>query len=94
MWAVGIQMVRSSLHNGLSLCSRMLLDRHSSSSILQDIQSKFESDGDSQIADLHLWHVAPGRLAAMYQPAPISKGKPTNISCASAALAFRMQRLS
>lgn len=43
----------------------MLLDRHPSSSILQEIQRKIESDGDSQIADLHLWRVAPGRLAAI-----------------------------
>jgi Co/Zn/Cd efflux system component len=32
---------------------------------MQDIKSKIESDGDSQITDLHLWNVAPGRLAAI-----------------------------
>ena len=43
----------------------MLLDRLPSSTVLQDIRNKIESDGDSKIADLHLWNVAPGRLAAI-----------------------------
>jgi cation diffusion facilitator family transporter len=43
----------------------MLLDRQPSSALLKEINDKIVSDGDSQIADLHLWHVAPGRLAAI-----------------------------
>ena len=43
----------------------MLLDRQPSSAMLNEINDKITSDGDSQIADLHLWHVAPGRLAAI-----------------------------
>jgi cation diffusion facilitator family transporter len=44
---------------------KMLLDRQPSSSLLNEINDKIESDGDSQTADLHLWHVAPGRLSAI-----------------------------
>ncbi len=43
----------------------MLLDRQPSHSLLKEINEKVTSDGDSQIADLHLWHIAPGRLAAI-----------------------------
>ena len=43
----------------------LLLDRQPSSSLLKEIKEKILSDGDSEIADLHLWHVAPGRLAAI-----------------------------
>lgn len=44
---------------------QMLLDRQPATTLLADIRSKIESDGDSQIADLHLWQVAPGRNAAI-----------------------------
>ena len=44
---------------------QMLLDRQPSAEMMQNIKSKIENDGDSQIADLHLWNVAPGRLAAI-----------------------------
>jgi cation diffusion facilitator family transporter len=43
----------------------MLLDRQPDSNLQTDITSKIESDGDSKISDLHLWHVAPGRVAAI-----------------------------
>jgi Co/Zn/Cd efflux system component len=43
----------------------MLLDRQPSSGLLKEINDRVTADGDSQIADLHLWHVAPGRLAAI-----------------------------
>jgi cation diffusion facilitator family transporter len=43
----------------------MLLDRLPSPSLLQDIKEKVEGDGDSQVADLHLWNIAPGRIAAI-----------------------------
>jgi cation diffusion facilitator family transporter len=43
----------------------MLLDRQPSTALLTEISDRVTSDGDSQIADLHLWHVAPGRLAAI-----------------------------
>ncbi len=44
---------------------QMLLDRQPTNTLMADIKSKIESDGDSQIADLHLWQVAPGRNAAI-----------------------------
>ncbi len=44
---------------------QMLLDRQPANTLMADIKSKIESDGDSQIADLHLWQVAPGRSAAI-----------------------------
>ena len=44
---------------------QMLLDRQPSQKLMADIRNKIESDGDSQISDLHLWNVAPGRLAAI-----------------------------
>jgi cation diffusion facilitator family transporter len=44
---------------------KLLLDKQPSSALLKEINDKIISDGDSQIADLHLWHVAPGRLAAI-----------------------------
>ena len=44
---------------------QMLLDRQPANSLLQDIKTKIESDGDSQISDLHVWTIAPGRLAAI-----------------------------
>jgi cation diffusion facilitator family transporter len=44
---------------------QMLLDRQPSGLLLKEIDERVVSDGDSQIADLHLWHVAPGRLAAI-----------------------------
>ncbi len=43
----------------------LLLDRRPSSELANGIRSKIESDGDSQIADFHLWQVAPGRTAAI-----------------------------
>ena len=33
--------------------------------MLNDIKTKIENDDDSQISDLHLWNVAPGRIAAI-----------------------------
>ena len=44
---------------------QMLLDRQPTNNLLKEIKTKIESDGDSQISDLHLWNVAPGRLAAI-----------------------------
>ena len=44
---------------------QMLLDRQPSKELLGQIRSKVEGDGDSQVADLHVWHVAPGRTAAI-----------------------------
>ena len=44
---------------------QMLLDRQPSSEMLKDIKTKIENDDDSQISDLHLWNVAPGRIAAI-----------------------------
>jgi cation diffusion facilitator family transporter len=43
----------------------MLLDRQPSSALMKEIAAKIESDGDSQVADLHLWNIAPGRIAAI-----------------------------
>ncbi len=44
---------------------QMLLDRQPATTLLSDIKTKIESDGDSQVSDLHVWQVAPGRNAAI-----------------------------
>ena len=44
---------------------QMLLDIQPANTLMADIKSRIENDGDSQIADLHLWQVAPGRNAAI-----------------------------
>lgn len=43
----------------------MLLDRIPEEGLARSIHAALESDGDTQIADLHLWQVAPGRKAAI-----------------------------
>lgn len=44
---------------------KMLLDRQPSASLLKDISTRIAGDGDSQVADLHVWNIAPGRVAAI-----------------------------
>jgi cation diffusion facilitator family transporter len=54
----------------------VLIDRQANTDIASDIRKRIESDGDSQVADLHVWPVAPGRTAAIisvvaHDPHPI-----------------------
>lgn len=44
---------------------QMLLDRTPSTTLRNDIKTAIEADGDSRVADLHLWTVAPGKSAAI-----------------------------
>jgi cation diffusion facilitator family transporter len=45
--------------------SKMLLDRSIGHEMREKIKSLIEDDGDSKIADLHFWDIAPGRAAAI-----------------------------
>ncbi len=44
---------------------KMLLDRSVGNEVREKIRALIEGDGDSKIADLHFWDVAPGRAAAI-----------------------------
>ena len=54
-WAYSL--IRSSM--------QMLLDRSVGNEMREKIKTMIESDGDSKIADLHFWDIAPGRAAAI-----------------------------
>jgi cation diffusion facilitator family transporter len=43
----------------------MLLDRIPEEGLVQKLRDALQQDGDTQIADLHVWQVAPGRKAAI-----------------------------
>ncbi len=43
----------------------MLLDKLPDQELAGRVAASVESDGDSRIADLHVWQVAPGRMAAI-----------------------------
>lgn len=45
--------------------ARVLLDREMDSPLVGEIRAKVESDGDSEIADLHVWRVGRSRYAAV-----------------------------
>ena len=62
---VGAIIIAQWAYSLLKNAMQMLLDRQPSQRTLQEIRTKIESDGDSQITDLHLWTVAPGRVAAI-----------------------------
>lgn len=54
----------------------VLIDRQPDAALAREIRTRIEADGDSQIADLHVWPVAPGRVAAIvsivaHDPHPI-----------------------
>ena len=44
---------------------KMLLDRSAGQEMREEIKALIEGDGDSKIADLHFWDIAPGRTAAI-----------------------------
>jgi cation diffusion facilitator family transporter len=44
---------------------RVLLDTQPAPHLAGDIAAAIEADGDTRIADLHLWRVGPGRVAAI-----------------------------
>jgi cation diffusion facilitator family transporter len=45
----------------------VLLDRQGPESVSNRIRSSIETDGDSRVADLHLWAIGPGIYAAIIQ---------------------------
>jgi hypothetical protein len=45
--------------------SRVLLDREMDHAIVREIRETLESDGDAQIADLHVWRVGRTRFACL-----------------------------
>lgn len=49
----------------LKSAMKMLLDQQPSPELLKDIRQRIEKDGDSEVSDLHVWQVAPGRNAAI-----------------------------
>ena len=49
----------------LKTAMQMLLDRQPSQELLENIKQRIEKDGESEVTDLHLWQVAPGRTAAI-----------------------------
>ena len=54
-WSVGL----------LRLTSGVLLDRHGPEIIRSEIAKRIEEDGDSRVADLHLWSIGPDIYAAI-----------------------------
>ena len=55
VWAVGL--IRDS--------ARVLLDREMDSPLVGEVRRAIESDGDAQVADLHLWRVGRDRFACI-----------------------------
>ncbi|MEO6610469.1 MAG: CDF family Co(II)/Ni(II) efflux transporter DmeF [Aestuariivirga sp.] len=49
----------------LKTAMQMLLDRQPSQELLKDIRERIQKDGDSEVSDLHVWQIAPGRNAAI-----------------------------
>jgi Co/Zn/Cd efflux system component len=49
----------------LAESARVLLDREMDAPVVRDLRSAIESDGDSQIADLHVWRVGRNSHAAV-----------------------------
>jgi cation diffusion facilitator family transporter len=49
----------------LATSSRVLLDREMDSPLVSQIRRAIESDGDSEIADLHVWRVGRARYACI-----------------------------
>lgn len=47
----------------LRVSSAILLDRQGPEPLRRRIQEAIEADGDSRVADLHLWHIGPGLYA-------------------------------
>jgi len=45
--------------------ARVLLDREMDSPLVGQVRSAIESDGDAQVADLHLWRVGRDRYACI-----------------------------
>lgn len=50
---------------GLLTQSGILLLDNAPSEIAKSIRGTIEADADNQVTDLHLWHVAPGKLSAI-----------------------------
>ena len=53
-WSIGL----------LGASSAVLLDRRGPDGLSRAVSERIESDGDSRVADLHLWSIGPGVWAA------------------------------
>lgn len=62
---VGAIIIAQWSYSLIKTSTHALLDRQPSEEVVNQIKTSIESDGDSQIADLHVWHVAPGRVSAI-----------------------------
>jgi cation diffusion facilitator family transporter len=62
---VGATIIAIWAYNLLKSTIPQLLDRTPTGDVAAKLRKAIESDGDSQIVDLHLWHIAPGKLAAI-----------------------------
>jgi cation diffusion facilitator family transporter len=62
---VGAVIIAQWSYNLIRTSVGALLDRQPSEDITNQIKNSIQSDGDSQIVDLHVWEVAPGRLSAI-----------------------------
>ncbi|MFA6268044.1 MAG: CDF family Co(II)/Ni(II) efflux transporter DmeF [Pseudolabrys sp.] len=62
---VGAFVIGQWAYNLIRNATHTLLDRQPSTEVLDEIRSRIQDDGDSRIADLHVWYVAPGRLSAI-----------------------------
>lgn len=65
MGIVGSGVIASWSWSLIRATTDVLLDRQPDPALAESIRAQLEADGDTQVADLHLWHVAPGRLSAI-----------------------------
>lgn len=74
MGIAGAGLVARWAYSLLRTSSAVLLDHQGPESMRREIQETIEADGDSRIADLHLWRIGPGIYASVvtvvaHQPA-------------------------
>lgn len=62
---VGALIIGKWAHGLLRTASVMLLDRQPAGEMQEQVRTLLEADGDTHVTDLHVWQVAPGKLAAI-----------------------------
>ncbi len=62
---IGAGIIAQWAYQLVSSTASVLVDRQTDDAIARQIRERIEADGDSQIADLHVWPVAPGHMAAI-----------------------------
>jgi cation diffusion facilitator family transporter len=62
---IGSAVIARWCHGLLRDSAGILLDRHGDDATLDVIRGAVERDGQSRIADLHVWYIAPHQLAAI-----------------------------